>query len=164
MVIAVGALALMDACMKILAPHYSPMQIASMRGLSALPIVIPWIAFSGSVALGYLAAKLSEGPAKTSVAPCAPPPSPSRLATESDRPNNSSSDHWGELRGAALTLLVGGMRDLAARGLPLVLDYLGSQRKEPSLRKPMIVPTAATLPLSSKTMPGAGRPLTRQIV
>jgi drug/metabolite transporter (DMT)-like permease len=43
MVLAVGALALMDACLKVLAPHYSPMQVASMRGMSALPPVLVWI-------------------------------------------------------------------------------------------------------------------------
>src|SRR5262245_36150833 len=47
MMIAVGALALMDTCLKILAPHYSPMQIAGMRGLVALPIVTPWVALRG---------------------------------------------------------------------------------------------------------------------
>src|ERR1051325_1759034 len=47
MVIAVGALSLMDACMKILSPHYSPMQIAGMRGLVVLPVVVPWVWLSG---------------------------------------------------------------------------------------------------------------------
>ena len=47
MMIAVGALSLMDACMKILSPHYSPMQIAAMRGLVALPVVIPWVWLTG---------------------------------------------------------------------------------------------------------------------
>jgi drug/metabolite transporter (DMT)-like permease len=43
MIVAVGALSLMDACLKILAPHYSPFQVASIRGLSALPFVIVWV-------------------------------------------------------------------------------------------------------------------------
>jgi drug/metabolite transporter (DMT)-like permease len=43
MVVAVGALALMDACLKVLAPHYSPMQVASLRGMAALPLVVAWI-------------------------------------------------------------------------------------------------------------------------
>ncbi len=47
MVIAVGALSLMDACLKILSPHYPPMEVAALRGLSALPIVIPWVALRG---------------------------------------------------------------------------------------------------------------------
>jgi drug/metabolite transporter (DMT)-like permease len=47
MVVAVGALALMDACLKVLSPHYAAMQIAAIRGLSALPIVIVWVGFQG---------------------------------------------------------------------------------------------------------------------
>ena len=48
MIIAVGALSLMDACLKILAPHYSPFQVASLRGLSALPFIAAWIGWRGS--------------------------------------------------------------------------------------------------------------------
>jgi len=44
MIVAVGALSLMDACLKVLAPHYPPLQVASMRALSSLPIVVAWIA------------------------------------------------------------------------------------------------------------------------
>jgi drug/metabolite transporter (DMT)-like permease len=47
MIIAVGALSLMDACLKVLAPHYSPFQVASVRGLSALPFVIAWVGLRG---------------------------------------------------------------------------------------------------------------------
>jgi len=47
MLVAVGALSLMDACLKILAPHYSPFQVASLRGLSALPFVAVWVGFRG---------------------------------------------------------------------------------------------------------------------
>ncbi len=47
MLVAVGALSLMDAGLKILAPHYSPLQVASLRGLSALPFVIVWVGFRG---------------------------------------------------------------------------------------------------------------------
>jgi drug/metabolite transporter (DMT)-like permease len=50
MIVAVGALALMDACMKILSPHYSAMQIAAIRGMSALPIVVVWVALQGGFA------------------------------------------------------------------------------------------------------------------
>jgi drug/metabolite transporter (DMT)-like permease len=46
MIVAVGALSLMDACLKILSPHYSPLQVASMRALSALPIVLVWVGVS----------------------------------------------------------------------------------------------------------------------
>ena len=47
MIIAVGALSLMDAFLKVLAPHYSPFQVASIRGLSALPFTIVWVGFRG---------------------------------------------------------------------------------------------------------------------
>ncbi len=47
MIVAVGALSLMDAGMKILAPHYSPFQVASIRGLSALPFIVVWVWLSG---------------------------------------------------------------------------------------------------------------------
>lgn len=47
MLVAVGALSLMDACLKILAPHYSPFQVASLRGLAALPFVAVWVGFRG---------------------------------------------------------------------------------------------------------------------
>ena len=47
MIIAVGALALMDACLKTLTPHYSAMQIAAIRGLSTLPIALLWVAVQG---------------------------------------------------------------------------------------------------------------------
>ena len=47
MVIAVGALSLMDACLKTLSPHYSAMQIASMRGLATWPIIAVWVAARG---------------------------------------------------------------------------------------------------------------------
>jgi drug/metabolite transporter (DMT)-like permease len=47
MIVAVGALSLMDASIKILAPHYAPLQVASLRGLSTLPLVLAWVAWSG---------------------------------------------------------------------------------------------------------------------
>lgn len=50
MLVAVGALSLMDACMKILAPHYPALQVTSIRGLSTLPIVLVWVAMSGGYA------------------------------------------------------------------------------------------------------------------
>ena len=50
MLVAVGALSLMDACLKVLAPHYSSLQVASMRGLSTLPVVLVWVALSGGYA------------------------------------------------------------------------------------------------------------------
>lgn len=47
MLIAVGALSLMDGCIKLLAPHYSPFQVAAIRGLSALPFITLWVGFRG---------------------------------------------------------------------------------------------------------------------
>ena len=47
MLIAVGALSLMDGGLKVLAPHYTPFQVASIRGFSALPLVLIWVAMRG---------------------------------------------------------------------------------------------------------------------
>lgn len=47
MIVGVGALSLMDACIKTLAPHYSGLQIASLRGFSTLPFIIAWVGFHG---------------------------------------------------------------------------------------------------------------------
>jgi drug/metabolite transporter (DMT)-like permease len=50
MIIAVGALALLDAGLKTLTPHYSAMQVSAIRGMAALPIVIPWVYLHGGFA------------------------------------------------------------------------------------------------------------------
>lgn len=50
MLLAVAAFSLMDASMKILAPHYPPMQIAALRGVTSLPLVIVWTFFDGGLA------------------------------------------------------------------------------------------------------------------
>lgn len=42
MLIAVALFALMDAGLKLLTAHYPPLQIASLRGLSSLPLVLAW--------------------------------------------------------------------------------------------------------------------------
>lgn len=42
MLVAVALFALMDAGLKLLAPHYAPMQVASLRGAAALPLVLAW--------------------------------------------------------------------------------------------------------------------------
>lgn len=47
MLVAVGALSAMDACLKTLSPHYPALQVASLRGLTALPIVLAWISMTG---------------------------------------------------------------------------------------------------------------------
>ncbi len=49
MVFAVGTLALMDGGLKWLAPHYPPLQVAALRGLCSLPLVLGWIALTGGL-------------------------------------------------------------------------------------------------------------------
>ena len=46
MMVAVGTFALMDSCLKLLSPHYSTLEIASLRGLATLPIVLVWISLT----------------------------------------------------------------------------------------------------------------------
>jgi drug/metabolite transporter (DMT)-like permease len=46
MMVAVGSFALMDSCLKLLSPHYSTLEIACLRGLSTLPIVLVWISLT----------------------------------------------------------------------------------------------------------------------
>ena len=43
MLAAVALFALMDAGLKLLAPHYPPLQVAALRGLSSLPFVLVWV-------------------------------------------------------------------------------------------------------------------------
>ncbi len=47
MVLAVLLFSLMDAVLKTLAGHYPPLQIAGLRGLTALPLVFAWIQWRG---------------------------------------------------------------------------------------------------------------------
>jgi drug/metabolite transporter (DMT)-like permease len=47
MLLAVAAFAAMDASMKVLAPHYPPMQVAALRGLSSLPLITVWVLLDG---------------------------------------------------------------------------------------------------------------------
>ncbi|KFL37124.1 DMT family transporter [Arenimonas donghaensis] len=49
MLLAVGFFSLMDGGLKQLAGHYPPMQVAALRGLSGLPLVLAWVAATGSV-------------------------------------------------------------------------------------------------------------------
>lgn len=42
MLAAVALFALMDAGLKLLAPHYPPLQVACLRGLASMPLVIAW--------------------------------------------------------------------------------------------------------------------------
>lgn len=43
MLLAVALFALMDAGLKLLAPHYPPLQVGALRGLSSLPFILGWI-------------------------------------------------------------------------------------------------------------------------
>lgn len=43
MAVAVALFALMDAGLKLLAPHYPVLQVAALRGLSSLPFLLAWI-------------------------------------------------------------------------------------------------------------------------
>lgn len=47
MLLAVAAFAVMDACLKALTEFYPALQIAALRGLVSLPLVLLWIAWSG---------------------------------------------------------------------------------------------------------------------
>ncbi|HVI57989.1 MAG TPA: DMT family transporter [Luteimonas sp.] len=42
MLVAVALFALMDTGLKLLSPHYPPLQVATLRGASALPLVLAW--------------------------------------------------------------------------------------------------------------------------
>lgn len=42
MLAAVALFGVMDAGLKLLAPHYAPLQVAALRGVSALPLVLVW--------------------------------------------------------------------------------------------------------------------------
>lgn len=46
MLIAVAFFALMDAGLKLLSPHYPSLQLAALRGVSALPLVLAWALLS----------------------------------------------------------------------------------------------------------------------
>src|SRR5580765_5756874 len=48
MVVAAGLFTLMDAGMKLLTRHYSPMQVTALRSLSALPLVYVYVAWRSS--------------------------------------------------------------------------------------------------------------------
>lgn len=50
MIVAVGALSLMDAGMKVLSPVYPPLQVAALRAMASLPLIVVWIALTGGFA------------------------------------------------------------------------------------------------------------------
>ena len=47
MLIAVAAFCFMDASMKLLAPYYPPMEVAALRGITSLPLVLAWALVDG---------------------------------------------------------------------------------------------------------------------
>ena len=47
MLAGVASFSFMDAGLKLLSRHYPPMQVAALRGLSALPLVFPWAMYAG---------------------------------------------------------------------------------------------------------------------
>lgn len=47
MIVAVGSFALMDAALKLLAPHYPATQVAALRGFASLPVIMVWAAVLG---------------------------------------------------------------------------------------------------------------------
>jgi drug/metabolite transporter (DMT)-like permease len=50
MLIAVGCFSLMDAGLKVLSPHYPPLQVAALRGLASLPLGLAWAIATAGVA------------------------------------------------------------------------------------------------------------------
>ena len=49
MIGAVALFALMDSGLKLLSPHYPPMQVAALRGLASLPLVFIWALVDGGI-------------------------------------------------------------------------------------------------------------------
>lgn len=47
MLAAAAVFAMMDVCLKLLSPHYPAMQVAALRGLTSLPLVLAWLALTG---------------------------------------------------------------------------------------------------------------------
>ena len=47
MLLAVATFALMDACLKLLTPHYAPLQVAALRGMASWPLITAWALYSG---------------------------------------------------------------------------------------------------------------------
>jgi len=48
MLLAVALLSFMDTGLKLIAPHYPPLQVAALRALSSLPLVLAFIAWRGA--------------------------------------------------------------------------------------------------------------------
>ena len=47
MLVGVGAFSFMDAGIKVLSGRYPPLQVAALRGLSSVPLIVLWIGFTG---------------------------------------------------------------------------------------------------------------------
>ena len=49
MLLAVALLSFMDTGLKLIAPHYPPLQVAALRALSSLPLVLAFVAWRGAL-------------------------------------------------------------------------------------------------------------------
>jgi drug/metabolite transporter (DMT)-like permease len=49
MLVSVALFALMDAGLKLLSPHYPPLQVSALRGMASLPFVLAWVMASVGV-------------------------------------------------------------------------------------------------------------------
>jgi drug/metabolite transporter (DMT)-like permease len=49
MVGAMVAFSLMDAALKVLSPHYPPLQVAAMRGMATVPLALAWASVDGGL-------------------------------------------------------------------------------------------------------------------
>jgi drug/metabolite transporter (DMT)-like permease len=49
MIAAFGSFSFMFAATKVIAPHYPPLEVASLRGLASLPIVVVWLLMRGPI-------------------------------------------------------------------------------------------------------------------
>jgi len=49
MLLAAGLFSLMDTGLKLLSPHYPPLQVAAMRAMSSLPLVVAFVAWRGKL-------------------------------------------------------------------------------------------------------------------
>jgi drug/metabolite transporter (DMT)-like permease len=47
MLLAVACFGVMDACLKILSPHYPPLQVVALRGWASMPLILAWVALRG---------------------------------------------------------------------------------------------------------------------
>lgn len=50
MLLAVATLSIMDMGLKLLSPHYPPVQVGALRGLASWPLIVVWIALTGGFA------------------------------------------------------------------------------------------------------------------